>query len=327
VRDFGKAVASGREAVELEPNNLVKRMNYAMYAMYAGDFATAMAESNTVIEQNPEFGYALLTLGRSAMASGDERAARVAFERLGASGGMGSSLAPLGLADLALYHGRAGEAAAILEPAIASSGNDFERAAMLVALGETRLRLGDETGAATAAAAAAALSSHESVLYLAARLLLAVGRGTEAEEIAVSLDNRLQSQTSSLARLLRAERDLGAGRLADALAKLRESAQGYDVWFAHYLSGLAYLEAGHFPEAIDELELCVGRRGEATDVFLTDSATLRYFPPAVYWLGRAEQGLGAAEQARARFREYLEIRGGADPADELAADAAARLGE
>jgi tetratricopeptide (TPR) repeat protein len=197
---------------------------------------------------------------------------------------------------------------------------------MLVALGEARLRLGDEAGAATAAAAAAALSSHESVLYLAARLLLAAGEGDEAERIAVTLDNRLQTQTSALARLIRAERDLAGGRLADALAKLREGAQGYDIWFAHYLSGLAYIEAGHFPEAIDELELCVGRRGEATDIFLTDGATLRYFPPALYWLGRAEQGLGAAEQARARFQEYIEIRGAADPTDELAADAAARLG-
>jgi tetratricopeptide (TPR) repeat protein/tRNA A-37 threonylcarbamoyl transferase component Bud32 len=325
-RDFARAVTAGRAAVDLEPNNLVKRINYAMYAMYAGDFATAMTESNKVLEQNPDFGYALLTLGRSAMASGDESAARASFERLGASGGMGSSLAPLGLADLALYHGRAAEAAAILEPAIASSGNAFERAAMLVASGEARLLLGDAAGATAAANTAAALSNHESVLYLAARLLLAAGKGAEAEEIAVSLDNRLQSQTSALARLVRAERDLGAGRLADAVAKLREGTQGYDLWFAHYLSGLAYLEAGHYPEAIDELELCVRRKGEITDVFLLDSATLRYYPPALYWLGRAEQGLGAAEQARARFREYLEIRGGAEPADELAADAAQRLG-
>ena len=71
VRDFAKAVASGGEAVALEPNNVIKRMNYAMYAMYAGDFETAISESNRVFEQNPAFGYALFTLARSAAAAGD----------------------------------------------------------------------------------------------------------------------------------------------------------------------------------------------------------------------------------------------------------------
>ena len=327
VRDFERAVEAGRQSVELEPNSVIKRMNYAMYAMYAGDFETSMAESEKVLEKNPAFGYALFTLGRAAMASGDEDGARAAFARLGELGGMGSSLAPMGEADLALYHGRAREAVAILGPAIAASENPFERAAMLVALGEAHLELGDTAAAAAAAAEAMEENSHESVLYLAARLLLAAGRSDEVEKVAVQLDNRLQTQTSALADLLRAERALAAGRLADGLEVLREVWQDYDLWFAHYLSGMAYLEAGHYPEAIDELELCVSRKGEITDVFLLDSATLRYFPPALYWLGRAEESLGSIESARTRYREYLELRGDADSPDELAVDAAVRLGE
>ena len=324
-RDFDKAVASGREALELQPNNLIKRMNHAMYAMYAGDFETAAAESQAILEKNPEFGYALLTLGRSAMASGDEMAARTAFRRLEETGGMGSSLAPIGLADLALYHGRAREAAETLEPAFADSKNPFERATMLVALGEAHLAIGDSERAAAAASEATELSNHESVLYLAARLLLAANRNDAAEDIAVILDNRLQTQTSALADLIRAEQALGAGRLADALENLREVRQNFDVLFAHYLSGLAYFEAGHYPEAIDELELCVNRKGEATDIFLMDSATLRYYPPALYWLGRAQEGLGTVDAAREDYRQYLELRGDADPPDDLAVDATARL--
>ncbi len=325
VREFDKAVEAGRRSVELEPNSILNRMNYAMYAMYAGDFETAIAESDVVFEQNPEFGYALFTSARSAAAAGDVNAARDDFAELGGSDVMGASLAPIGEADLALYLGHPRDAVAILEPAIESSENPFESAAMLVALGEARLALGDAAGAAAVATRAAEASQHESVLYLAARLMLAAGQEEAAEVIAVQLDNRLQTQTSALAGLIRGEAALRDGRLADALDELREAWQDYDFWFAHYLMGRAYFEAGHFPEAIDELEHCERRLGEITDVFLVDSATLRYFPPALYWLGRAQEGLGSGAAARERFAAYLDLRGEADPVDPLAEDARMRL--
>jgi tetratricopeptide (TPR) repeat protein/tRNA A-37 threonylcarbamoyl transferase component Bud32 len=325
VREFDKAVDAGQRSVELQPNSIINRMNYAMYAMYAGDFETSIAESNTVFEQNPDFGYALFTSARSAAAAGDADAAREDYAKLEGSDMMGASLAPIGQADLALYLGRPREAVEILEPAIEASENPFESAAMLVALGEARLALGDTADAVAAAARAAEESQHESVLYLAARLMLAAGEEEAPEEIAVQLDNRLQSQTSALAGLIRGEAALLDGRLADALEELREAWQDFDFWFAHYLMGRAYFEAGHFPEAIDELEHAERRKGEITDAFLVDSATLRYFPPALYWLGRAQEGLGTSGAARERFTAYLELRGEADPPDPLAEDAAARL--
>jgi tetratricopeptide (TPR) repeat protein/tRNA A-37 threonylcarbamoyl transferase component Bud32 len=325
VREFGKAVEAGRRSVELQPNSIINRMNYAMYAMYAGDFETSIAESNTVFEQNPDFGYALFTSARSAAAAGDFEAAQGDYAELNGSDVMGASLAPIGQADLALYLGRPREAVAILEPAIEASDNPFESAAMLVALGESRLALGDAQGASEAASRASEASQHESVLYLAARLMLAAGNEESAEAIAVQLDNRLQTQTSALAGLIRGEAALLDGRLADALDELREAWQDFDFWFAHYLMGRAYIEAGHFPEAIDELEQSERRKGEITDAFLVDSATLRYFPPGLYWLGRAHEGLGSGEAAREHFSDYLEIRGNADPADPLAEDARSRL--
>jgi hypothetical protein len=54
---------------------------------------------------------------------------------------------------------------------------------------------------------------------------------------------------------------------------------------------------------------------------------LRYFPLALYWLGRTQEALGSSDGARENYRAYLERRGEADPPDELAADAAARLGD
>ena len=39
------------------------------------------------------------------------------------------------------------------------------------------------------------------------------------------------------------------------------------------------MEAEHYAEALTELELCLKRRGETTDVFFYDIPTIRYQPP------------------------------------------------
>ncbi|MBW1907051.1 MAG: tetratricopeptide repeat protein, partial [Deltaproteobacteria bacterium] len=325
VRDFDRAVVSGGEAVALEPNNVVKRMNFAMYAMYAGDFETAIAESNTVFEQSPAFGYALFTLARAAAAAGDVPAARDAYAELGGSEAMGASLTPIGEADLALYLGRPREAVAILEPAIGGSENPFESAAMLVAMGEAQLALGQTEAAGDAAEEALNLSRHESIQYLAARLLMAAGRTEAADEVALELENKLQSQTTALSALIRGERALNKGQLGTAMRELRFSREEYDMWFGHFLMGRAYFQAEHFPEALDEFDHCVRGKGEITDVFLADSATLRFFPPALYWLGRSQEALGNKDAAGALYAEYLSLRGEADLADPLVEDARTRL--
>jgi tetratricopeptide (TPR) repeat protein/tRNA A-37 threonylcarbamoyl transferase component Bud32 len=325
MRDFDKAVASGAEAVELDPKNVIKRMNYAMYAMYAGDFETSIEESKIVLEQNPAFGYAKFTLGRSAMAAGDVGVARDAFETLGSEGGMGSSLAPIGSADLEMVLGRDNAAVEVLKPAISASENPFEQAAMLVALAEAQLARGEAEAAIDTARRAVEASRHDSVLYLAARVLLHAGDPDGLEEIAVQLEDKLQSQTAALAGLLRGERALVEGFLPAAIRELRQAWQEYDFWFAHYLMGRAYFEAGHFPEAIDEFDLCIRRKGEISDVFLVDSATLRHFPPALYWLGRTQEAMGSRESAMELYSEYLELRKDAETADPLAEDAAVRI--
>jgi tetratricopeptide (TPR) repeat protein len=146
------------------------------------------------------------------------------------------------------------------------------------------------------------------------------------EEVAVRLEERMQSQTTALAGLLRGERALTEDRRPEAVRVLREAWQESDIWFARYLLGRAYLEVGHLPEALDELDACVRRKGEITDVFLVDSATLRHYPPALYWLGRVEEAMGSRDAAAERYRNFLELRSAADTPDELADDAAERLG-
>ena len=100
----------------------------------------------------------------------------------------------------------------------------------------------------------------------------------------------------------------------------------YDMWFGHFLMGRAYFEAEHFPEALDEFDHCVRGKGEITDVFLVDSATLRYFPPSLYWLGRCQEQLGSGDAAHELYKQFLALRGDAEPPDALAADAKSRLG-
>ena len=326
VRQFDRAVEAGRHSVELDSGNLIKRINYAIYATYAGDFETAMAESETVYEQNPDFGYALFTLGRAAAAAGDPPSALDAYALLTESGGMGSSLAPMGEADLELYLGHTGDAIATLEPAIGASDNPFQKAAMLVALAEAQLALGQSEKAADTAESAVALSKHESIQYLAARILMAAGLVEAADELALELDNKLQRQTTALSALIRGERALDKSQLGTAMREFRLAREEFDFWFDHYLMGRAYFEAEHFPEALDEFDHCVRGKGEITDVFLVDSATLRYFPPALYWLGRSQEALGNVTAAHELYREYLDLRGDADPSDALAADAGERLG-
>ncbi len=99
------------------------------------------------------------------------------------------------------------------------------------------------------------------------------------------------------------------------------------MWFGHYLMGRVFFEAEQYPEALDEFDHAVRAKGEITDVFLVDSATLRYFPPALYWLGRSHEKLGNAEAARTLYSEYVALRGESEPQDAFAADATDRLAD
>lgn len=325
-RNFSKAFSQGGEALELDPDNIIKRMNFAMYAMYAGDFETAMAESRKVTEQNPEFGYGQFTLARAAVANGDFEIAREAYGGLGSTEVMGSELAPLGQADLAMYQGRYRDAVDILQASLEDGGEGPVSAAEMVALAESLLILGEATEARSVALRATRTAPQESVLYPAARVLIALGDAEAPRSIGRDLENRLQSQTTAYARLLQGEVALLDGRLLEATESLRDGLQRYDTWFAHYLLGRTYFEAGLFTEAIGEFGICLDRAGEATDIFVVDAATIHYLPPIHYWLGRAWESLGSLAVSRANYKRYLELRAGADASDPFAQDARDRLG-
>ncbi len=95
---------------------------------------------------------------------------------------------------------------------------------------------------------------------------------------------------------------------------------------SHFLLGQAYVQAGHYAEALSEFEICQKRRAEVTDLFLSNTPTLRKLPPLYYWLGRAQEGMGTTQAARESYQQFLKLRSQADPADQTVADARRRMG-
>jgi tetratricopeptide (TPR) repeat protein len=327
--DVPRAVAEGRKSLEIYPKSLFLRYNNAMYTMYAGDFDTAIAESSKLMAESPSFEYAWLPFAQSRLARGEPAAAREAYAKMSQLSTFGASLASQGQADLEMYLGRHREAARVLREALVldtTNGNTAEGVPQKhVALAEALLALGQKGRAADAARNAVRLSGHESSLFPAARVLLHAGQNEHALQVATSLENLLQRQTTAYAGLIRGEIALAGGRVAEGIEAFRAAQKRHDSWFSRFLLGKAYVEAGHYAEALAELELCMKRRGETADVFFYDVPTLRYLPAAYYWLARSKEGVGSTAEATKLYHQFLGWRAEADPADPLAVDARRRI--
>jgi tetratricopeptide (TPR) repeat protein len=109
----------------------------------------------------------------------------------------------------------------------------------------------------------------------------------------------------------------------EALKLYQESERIDDTWLSHYELARAYIEAGAFTEANTELEGCVKRKGETTDIYVDEQQTFRYFPPTYYYLGRALEGL-KSPGAQDAYKNFLALKV-ADSQDPLVADARQRV--
>jgi hypothetical protein len=181
------------------------------------------------------------------------------------------------------------------------------------------------TSAVEAATRALALEAHEGVQYPAARVLIAAREGKRAEPIAAAMEKAPQRPTRSYGRLLGAALLLDRGEPQKAIDAIQEALKLHDSWAGHALLAEANMAAGKHVQAADQWELCLARRGEATDAFFADTSTLRYLAPVHYWLARAHEANGSAGSARASYETFAALRGQADPGDRLALDARQRL--
>jgi tetratricopeptide (TPR) repeat protein len=305
---------------------VLKRINVGLFAMYAGSFQEGERELRRVLEMNSTYAKPLLALGLCQLAQGNASQAAESYRRLQGFPGRGKDFAAIGLADLALYEGRLGDAIRILETGISedlAAKRATSAATKLVALGSAHATARRAGQAVLAADRATGQSRQESILYSAARIYLDCGQPAKAAALAEELASRVEPDPRAFAKLILAETRLRAGNPAAAVLLLQEARLVADTWLGRFALGRAYLEAGKLPEAHSELELCLKRRGEATAVFLDDLPTYRYLPAVYYHLGRVQEGMKSAGAAES-YRAFLAARQ-KDEGDPLVADARRRL--
>jgi len=311
MRDMQKAMQEGRHAVEVAPKNLLYRNNVALYAIYGGDFTAGAKEANTVLEQNPSFAVAYNAVAMAEMGLGQVENAAQTYHKLEALNARGASMASLGLADIALFQGRASDAVAPLEKGLATDlagKNDDGAATKYIVLAQAQLLAGHAAAAQAAADKAVALSKEESLVYSAGHVYMEAGQAAKAAELATQLSLRIEPEPQMYSKLLEAETALKRKDARQAILLLQAAQKIYDTWLGHYDLGRAYLEAGMFTEADSEFELCLARKGEASALFLDDVPTFRLIPPLYYYLGRAQEGLKspAAAESYKTFISYQE---------------------
>jgi tetratricopeptide (TPR) repeat protein len=233
----------------------------------------------------------------------------------------------MGEADIALFEGRLGDAAKILEDGRkADVANTFGHAAATksATIAWILLAQGRRTAALAAAKAALERSRQPSVAYSAARVDLEAGREREASDIAAEMRRSLDADAQAYGHMIDGEVDLKHGDGRKALGHFQEGKAIADTWLGRLAFARAYLQTGALPEAHSELDLCLKRRGEALAVFLDDVPSARCLPPVTYYLARVQEGLGSAAAATS-YEAFLAMKEAAEPSDPLVADARRRL--
>jgi len=308
--NFQNARIEGGRSLDIYPNSVVYRSNYALYAMYAGDFDTATSEARKIIESDPNFYKGYLPLAIVAVNSGDLAAAREAYASMALTGVLGKSLANAGIADLELYSGNFAQAQQVTETGIdedMAAGNSLAAATKFIILAETLLKQGKNEEAVAALDKGLDLDRGNARAVPAAMIYLLAGKTDAATTIADSLLQKLQPQYRAYGLMIKALVDLESGRPMDAVDKLRAATDFADLWLIRFHTGRAYLAAGYAVEALADFEMAAARHGEASAIFLDDTPTYRYLATLPSWLDRAQHELGMTESAQRRLPASLDF--------------------
>ena len=327
VRDMPRAVEQGRRYAQIYPNNVNGQCNLAWYAIGAGDFGLALSQAQKAIGLNAKFEKAYVCAAIAELAQGRTAEASAWYEKLRPINFWASSLADLGLADIALYEGRSNDVLASLGKSIdadISNKRPDLAAEKWIMIAQARIALGQNQKAVEAADRAVGLLNELNIVFPAAEIYVSAGFGNKAEAIAKDLGLKLEPEPRAHAKIIDALIAAKAGRPNDTVAACLEAQKIVDTWVGRLELGKAYLEAKAFAEAHSEFELCLKRRGEAACLFLNDLPTCRSIPQVYYYLGRAQEGLNSPA-ANESYRTFLKLKEKAD-ADPLVADARKRIG-
>ena len=328
-RNITEALAQQRKAIAIFPRNVVRRNNLALYAMYAGQFDTAIAGSDEVLKLNPSFVKAFVVRALSEVALGRPAEAVKTYEKLKGLPAAGAAFGSAGLADLALYQGRIADALTTLDEGIAAdtaAKNATGVAVKRVARADALLARGDAAGAAREAEQALAASASTEVSWTAGLVLARAGRAAAALKLAEGLAAKLEADPQAYARLIQAEASLAQGQARAAVEHARAAQQLADTWMGRVTLARAFLALGAFAEASSELDAAEKRIGEATAVALDDWPTFRYYAPVIYYKGLAQAGL-KSPAAKASFAAFLALKANGDEAGGLVAAARKQLAQ
>jgi len=328
-RNMSEALTQLRKAVAIFPLNVQRRTNLSLVAMYAGEFDAAISESEEVLKLNPSFAKAFVARALSEVALGRPADGVKTFEKLMSLSPAGASFAASGLADLALYQGRTGDALKLLDAGIAAdteAKNTAGVAVKRVARGDALLARGDRAGAAHEAEQALAARPSTEVSLTAGLVLARAGRAAAALKLADELANKLEADPQAYARLIRAEVNLTQGQGRAAAEQAREAQTLADSWLGRVILARAYLALDAFAEASSELDAAERRIGEATAVALDDWATMRYYPQVTYYKGLAQAGL-KSPAAKDSFAAFLALKVNGDETGGHVAAARKQLGQ
>jgi len=326
-RNMEKAYEEGSTALKLNPHHIYTRYNLGWFALTAGQIERAGQEAKTLVETNPKFEESYLLLALAELAQGRGAKAGEIYRQLEAISPLGKTIARTGLADLALYEGRTADAIQLLETGISfdvENKHEDIAADKAMMLAQVYDSLGKTDLAAKYADRALQLSDQGNILFCAGEIYLHGRKEDRAREIQGKLAKFLEPDNQAYAKLLGGCFSLSRGEAANAVNLFKEAQAQVDSWIGRLYLGKAYLETGHFAEAHAEFENCVKRSGEATSIFLNDLPSFRYFPPVLYYLGRAQEGLGSPA-AKESYEKFLKIKEKADAGDALAAAARQRL--
>ena len=287
-------------------------------ALRRGDFWAATREAEEAIQADPQSPDAYLPLA-AASALTSPASARSAYERMAATGSEGASLAATGLADLALYEGRYGVAAEILESAIARDARTPDReglATKYIVLAEARVGQGRRGAAVTAVGRALATSRDESVLLPAARMYITLDRNDDARALAKELGAAQDENSRAYGGIVDAELALDRGDTAGAIERLRRLLESTDLWIARFVLGHAYLQSKQYPEAMEQLNWCAVHQGEAAALFDEEQPSIRYVGMLNELLARAKEGAGLTREAAQDVRQSRVLRAGSSKGTE-----------
>src|SRR4029077_4090463 len=115
LNNLPKVVEELQHSLEILPQNQPSRANLALSLSYMGDFSVSERESRKVWQGNPSYEKAYRGLAYAQVGQGQIAEAIKTYQQLEKVSNVGESSAASGMADIALYEGRLGDALQLLQ--------------------------------------------------------------------------------------------------------------------------------------------------------------------------------------------------------------------